>query len=154
MKIKTKLKSEKGFYVGDICYVMPDKDYYGSWNNDFKNFEGVHELRGHTFAVAHTAYGDGFYEDQKGRGYGVDAGNIGILPLELCKDDLTLCLQSGTVVFANEAEFEAEDGYMEVSFSNGEEISIDTRDLDEEEDEDEEGGQVFDEDENSGLHQA
>lgn len=66
MKVEAEVTSEKGFYVGDVCYQMTDKDYYGDWSNDFEDFEGEHELHGHKFAIGGTKYGDGVYEDQNG----------------------------------------------------------------------------------------
>ena len=30
-KITGKIKSEKGFYVGDICYALSDDTYDGVW---------------------------------------------------------------------------------------------------------------------------
>ncbi len=64
---------------------MSDEDYNGEWHKDFKELEGVHELRGHTFALEEVEDGDGVYEDQKGRSYNVDAGTIGVIPIELCE---------------------------------------------------------------------
>ena len=62
--VRAKLTSKIGFYIGDVCYEMTDEDYYADWSNNFEDFEGEHELRGHKFAIGGTAYGDGEYEDQ------------------------------------------------------------------------------------------
>ncbi len=147
--MQTKLKSEQGFYVGDVCYALSDEDYNGNWHNDFKEFEGAHELRGHTFAVVDVKE-DGTYLDQKGRMYEVNGGNIGVVPLELCYPPLADLVNSGAIVFAKEGEFEGGDGRINISFDNGEEVGVITSDI--EESEGEEGEQVFDEEENSGLH--
>ncbi len=149
MEMQTKLKSEQGFYVGDVCYALSDEDYNGEWHNDFKEFEGTHELRGHTFAVVNVKE-DGTYLDQKGRMYEVRGGNIGVVPLELCQPPLADLVNSGSIVFAKEGEFEGGDGRINISFDNGEEVGIITSDI--EEDEDEEGEQVFVEEKNEGLH--
>ncbi len=149
MKINVKLKSKNGFYVGDVCYALSDEDYNGEWHNDFKEFEGVHELRGHIFAVV-AVREDGTYLDQKGRLYEVNGGNIGVVPLELCQPPLVDLVNNGSIIFAKEGEFEGGDGRINISFDNGEEVGIVTSDI--EEDEDEEGEQVFVEEENERFH--
>lgn len=147
--VKGEVTSEKGFYVGDVCYQMTDEDYEADWSNDFNNFEGVHEIHGHTFAIGGTKYGDGEYYDQHGNRYGVDAGDIGILPYELCKDkDIRAIERLGKFIGARHATFTAEDGKIEIEFDNGEYIYIDTDDCVDEEDEeyDEEYDDEYDDD--------
>lgn len=147
--VKGEVTSKKGFYVGDVCYQMTDEDYEADWSNDFNDFEGVHEIHGHTFAIGGTKYGDGEYYDQHGNSYGVDAGNIGILPYELCKDKaISEIDKCGRFIEAKSAEFTAEDGVIEIEFDNGEYISIDTDDCVAEEDEeyDEEYDDEYDDD--------
>ena len=140
MKVEAEEKSEKGFYVGDVCYQMTDKDYYGDWSNDFEDFEGEHELHGHKFAIGGTKYGDGVYEDQNGHRYGVDAGHIGILPYELCESkDVNEIARCGQFIEAKKATFNAEDGVIEIKFDNGEYIYINTGDYEEDEDDEEYG---------------
>ena len=140
MKVEAEVTSEKGFYVGDVCYQMTDKDYYGDWSNDFEDLEGEHELHGHKFAIGGTKYGDGVYEDQNGHRYGVDAGNIGILPYELCESkDVNEIARCGQFIEAKKATFNAEDGVIEIKFDNGEYIYINTGDYEEDEDDEEYG---------------
>lgn len=124
-----KVKSGKGFYVGDICYVLSDEIYHGVWGAAHYE-DGVYEAKGYEFAVAGTAYGDGTYADGQGNVYGVDAGVIGIVPLELIgKLD---GLESGRVFFqSGEADFEEEDGVFYVAMPDGEIVIIDTKDEDE-----------------------
>lgn len=123
-KITGKITSEKGFYIGDLCYALNDKTYDEVWGG--ANYEdGVYEVPGtdRSFAVAGTAYGDGTYEDDYGREYSVDAGNISLVPRELA-DDLT-----GGHYFdvPGTAAFEAERGYFKITLPNGLQIHIDTR---------------------------
>ena len=83
--VNTTLNSKKGFYVGDICYVLDDNVYDDIWGKAGYE-DGVYETpfgQFAKFAVASTAYGDGSYADQFGHEYGVDAGVIGIVPWEL-----------------------------------------------------------------------
>lgn len=79
---KGKIQSKKGFYVGDICYVLDDEVYDGVWGRaGYADGEYTTELG--KFAVASTAYGDGDYFDNYGNNYGVDAGVLGIVPWEI-----------------------------------------------------------------------
>jgi hypothetical protein len=73
------------YYVGDLCYVVPNENWGaycdqsfptdGSYHiGFFENYEGV------GYATFGTMYGDGEYLDQFGRRYGVDSGSIGCIP--------------------------------------------------------------------------
>lgn len=72
------------YYIGDICYVLDDDVYTGVWGKA-KYANGVYEVDGNKFAVHMTAYGDGEYMGSNKISYCVDAGNIGIVPIKLCK---------------------------------------------------------------------
>lgn len=87
--IAATLDSKKGFYIGDICHVLGDDTYYGIWMMKEKFRDGVIEVGDHAFVVASTAYGDGSYYGSDGNEYGVDAGVIGCVPIEvieMCPD--------------------------------------------------------------------
>ena len=79
------IKSDIGFYVGDICYALSDKMYHEVWGDKYHFDDGCFEAMdsGFSFAVGSTANGDGCYVDNEGHEYPVDAGCIGIVPLEL-----------------------------------------------------------------------
>lgn len=62
------------YFIGDICYALPDKIYDEVWGDKYQYENGSYE----GFAVHGTAYGDGTYEGTDGVSYGVDAGVIGI----------------------------------------------------------------------------
>lgn len=73
------------YWVGDLCYVMHDE-----WNECCSLFfkgrtdhgcnQGEFNLAdGRRFVSFNTRYGDGYYKDEQGRGYGVDAGLIGCI---------------------------------------------------------------------------
>ena len=137
-----KVKSEKGFYVGDICYALSEIIYHDVWGG--ANYaDGIYEEpeTGLSFAVARTAYGDGTYYDDGGHSYPVDAGCIGIVPLELCERGT-----GGGQVFdtPGEADFEACEGVFDITLPNRDTIHINT---DDEEDEDEDWCDEEDEDE-------
>lgn len=132
--VRAKLTSKIGFYIGDVCYEMTDEDYYADWSNNFEDFEGEHELRGHKFAIGGTAYGDGEYEDQYGHRYGVDSGTIGILPYELCKDkNISELDRYGRFVRATSATFTAEDGEFDIKLNTQQSYHISTNDYEEDE---------------------
>lgn len=79
--------SKGEYYIGDICYVLSDEVYDNFWGNQ-KHFEDGSFLEPNSqcsFATVSTLYGDGTYKDQYGKTYSVDAGNIGIVPIELCE---------------------------------------------------------------------
>lgn len=74
------------YYIGDPCYIFKD-----SWNrvltstNYFEDTSG--KIDGHNYCAASTAYGDGIYEDNQGRNYGVDSGVIGIISISALEID-------------------------------------------------------------------
>lgn len=156
MRTEAELKSERGFYVGDICYVLDNDAYYGTWGQvpkkadgrydmsaDCKGFrDGKFEHGGYGFAVARTAYGDGLYHDSHSEDeFPVDAGVLGIVPLELLREDADSHL--GVIAHGDTALFYAENGLFDVTVYKGgrllRHLRIDTRSgWDYEEDEDDE----------------
>ena len=72
------------YYIGDICYFLDDTLYDEVWGTKF-GYNGGHYERpdGTGFIVMGTAYGDGSYKGSNGIDYGVDAGVIGVVSLEL-----------------------------------------------------------------------
>ena len=123
--MKEIIKSNKGFYVGDICYVLNEKIYHKVWGGN-GYVDGKHTIpqTNWAFAVAGTKYGDGEYVDNELRFYGVDAGVIGLVPAELIKPDYDL----GGHIFecSGDATFEANNGIFVVSLPNGKVIKINT----------------------------
>ena len=76
------------YYVGDLCYVMDDKEWdeccklFFAGRNDHGINDGEFELPdGRKFASYSTKHGDGCYKDQHGNRYSVDAGLIGCIKL-------------------------------------------------------------------------
>lgn len=80
------MKIPKGeYFLGDPCYCFGKK-----WSDildetDFFNRSKVMETEaGPKILMAfNTAHGDGTYEDQYGNEYSVDAGLIGLVPVEI-----------------------------------------------------------------------
>lgn len=125
--IRATIKSNKGFYIGDICYVLSDDIYDGVWGGIGQYQDGEYATGdGNKFAMASTAYGDGCYADDYGNVYGVDAGVLGLVPLELVAKQNGV--QWGAVFEGKgEATMVAKDGEFEFTLPNGRKIKIDTK---------------------------
>lgn len=125
--ISATIRSDKGFYVGDVCHVLEDTICYGVWGENYNFREGSIQdpETGRVFAVVGTAYGDGSYIGSDGTSFSVDAGVIGLVPLELVgKLD---GLDEGKVVeMPGRAIFWAEDGKVEITFPDSSTLTIDT----------------------------
>lgn len=76
------------YVVGDPCYAVP-RDRWMEWleASDYTVQSREHvlcaDLDGRTCVGVSTAFGDGEYPDNLGHSYGVDAGLIGLVPIEL-----------------------------------------------------------------------
>ena len=125
------VRSSTGFVIGDICYILGDGLYHNFWGDECGYEDGIFQTveGGLRFGVGSTAYGDGLYYDDAGREYPVDAGVIGIVPLELAgKDAFQTCC---TVVYCTgDAHFRHEGGVFDIGLPTGEKIHINTRDED------------------------
>lgn len=128
MKTNGKIESKKGFYVGDICYVLADDVYHGVWGGaGYEDGIYTDTASGMQFAVAGTAYGDGtYFADNLGCAFPVDAGNIGIVPLEIV--DERKSADGFISKCPGVAEFDAENGVFEVTLPDGTYLYIDTAD--------------------------
>lgn len=74
------------YRIGDPCYSVP-QDRWLEWLEAAGNEKGrrclLAEIDGRPVLGIGTQYGDGEYFDQHGRAYGVDAGLIGLVPVDL-----------------------------------------------------------------------
>jgi hypothetical protein len=128
------------YYVGDLCYVLHDEwdeacKLMFAGRDDHNCNQGEFNLSdGRRFAIYSTAYGDGTYEDQNGRSYGVDSGSIGCILLS----DIDVYHPDNFVGDGQTITFDQDfyTGYQDgkIMFHN---VSIDTdpEDIEEEEDE-------------------
>lgn len=139
------IESKTGFYIGDICYVLDDAIYHGVWGSaDYADGEYHVPDTDFGFAVVGTKYGDGCYDGLFGDHYGVDAGVIGIVPLELCEkgDEYYGGIESlGRIIHeVGKYYIETDDsGTITITDTKGEVIEeIETGDMWDYEDEDEE----------------
>lgn len=76
------------YFIGDPCYVFQD----ATWDrlldqslDDMQHGE-IFEFEGRQLWSHGTPHGDGVYDDQNGIEYGVDAGMLGAVPIELIDD--------------------------------------------------------------------
>ena len=93
------MKNEKGVWIGDPCYVVPE-ELWGSFCNAWMAYEKKHEdlprcyiaethdeYSGRGFYSWSTAYGDGCYQlyvnNEPVAKLGVDAGCLAAIPVEL-----------------------------------------------------------------------
>lgn len=74
------------YYVGDLCYVIPGKEWSQFSDYVIANPNDSFEYGGHLVWSGDTKYGDGLYHDQDGYAYGVDAGIIGVCPIALADE--------------------------------------------------------------------
>jgi hypothetical protein len=116
------------YWVGDPCYAVADERWM-EWLEaaDYMSEPQIllAELDGKPVIGISTAYGDGEYLDEQGRSYPVDAGLIGLTPVELVTGEPS---EMHKVTFANDITCSYDDGTINLG-----NISIDT-DPDETED--------------------
>jgi hypothetical protein len=118
------------YYIGDLCYVLSDEIYDKVFGGE--GYEpGLYTQKGtnNFFLVDGTAYGDGMYFSSDQREFGVDAGIIGITPVNcMAKND-----GGGQIyTFKDPVECRFKNGLF--SFTSGSKrITIDTRGGDDEE---------------------
>jgi hypothetical protein len=80
------------YWVGDPCYAVPN-DRWMEWLNaaDFLRQPTprylLAELDGYPVLGIGTAYGDGCYPGSDGSAYPVDAGLLGVVPVEVADSD-------------------------------------------------------------------
>lgn len=81
---------EGAYYVGDPCYGASD-GRWDAWLKDSDYFRRPLARDLGAWAVAFgTAYGDGTYTDNEGREYGVDAGLLGVIPVNFAGGSTSL----------------------------------------------------------------
>lgn len=129
------IKTDKGFFVGDPCYVFEDM-----WSNIVSQYFEEDEKNGydksHTITVngghigmVSTMYGDGGYLGTDGGDYSVDSGTLGIVPIEVAELDVNENSYLGRVIeYKGEARVLYEEGLVTIEFkdNNLEDIDIQT----------------------------
>lgn len=135
------------YYIGDPCYAFQGENWDKILNEtDFFETGKVHN----GIWAGSTAYGDGAYTDQLGNEYPVDAGLIGIIPIESCdfgdiRWENNQWVDGRGITFSNGEKFEFKPGNVVtfehdflVSYDEGQfqfgHINIDTIGNDEEKD--------------------
>lgn len=133
------------YYVGDLCYVVPDADW-----SDFcdRMFPGEHAMGGVkempdgiNYADFCTKYGDGVYGDGFLGEYYVDSGSIGCIPVCALPADLDIdeAKRLGDIVdFPTAFEVGYDDETGTISFGDVRIVTGDVYDEDDEEEYDDE----------------
>lgn len=101
------IKSSKDFYIGDITNVLDPFELCMVLGNEHGCPTGIVRMSaGHQIGVAYTGLETGVFVDNKGNRYCVDSGMLGIVPLELVKDerpDIGLIVpEAGVVWFSHD----------------------------------------------------
>jgi hypothetical protein len=119
------------YVLGDPCYAVPDDDWMPLLEscNYFNNPIGsVKDGMQKFFVLAFgTKWGDGCYAGSDGKEYPVDAGLLGLVPVELVKD---LSEHIGNIVRFDKDTLCVDDGSGKLKFGH---IIIDTDPAEEEE---------------------
>lgn len=133
------IKTDKGFFIGDPCYLF-DESWSGIvdelWDGDVQgstvNLNNVNN-KDFKLGMASTSYGDGSYSDEQGNEYSVDAGLIGITPLEVVEKDEDDYKHLGLIIhMQGESTLESADGVITITFKDDkhETIIINTKEDD------------------------
>lgn len=121
------------YYIGDLCYVC-HPEWKELCNLMFPTptdmQEGELTVQGKRLFLASTAYGDGYYNSNTGKFFGVDSGSLGIIAVKDIDPSELKHLTDGHVFnFDRDFTVTAEGGVFD--FGN---IHIDTAGSEEEED--------------------
>ena len=104
------------YFLGDPCYAVPSKkwsDLLGSCNF-FANPVGT--IDGFQVLAFGTQWGDGTYSDGQGGSYPVDAGLIGLTPINLAStrpDYWALSNMGRIVTFTDATQCRSENGKLQ-----------------------------------------
>jgi len=89
------------YVLGDRCYVFPDHDKWMQLLESCNYFQDnpIGKLDGHCVLGFGTRWGDGLYSDHDGFDYPVDAGLIGLVPVELAQIDTNRPFETKIIEF-------------------------------------------------------
>jgi len=88
---KSELLTEGGFWVGDPCYILPDRDWpvFCEESFDYEENVALYDYDGENFIAWDTKNGDGDYslkvDNSTVKRLSVDAGMISVIPMSLVK---------------------------------------------------------------------
>lgn len=112
------------YYVGDPCYAFEAHEDWMNWLEAAKYEEDglrflVADVRGKKVVGVKTFEGDGCFRGNDGHEYGVDAGLLGAVPVEVATDNALYAMQK--VVFPEDFIVGYHDGVISIG-----RITIDT----------------------------
>ncbi len=119
------------YFIGDPFYALSDKYYTGIWGNEYGYESCKFNINGFDVIIHSTHYGDGEYKDTRDRIYIIKSGAIGLIPIELLKENVDPKPHYGhTFEFTEDINFIYDAGLVYIKSGN-KYISIDTRNMDE-----------------------
>ena len=116
------------YYVGDPCYAVPGDRWMewleaGNYDSSASRWVIFAELDGYPVLGCATAHGDGMYDGDDGKRYLVDAGLIGLVPVEVAlPGDTPEGMGMVRVRFKSDFTFENDEGVIRLGH-----ITIDTK---------------------------
>ena len=124
------------YFIGDPCYVFDKKWSGGAVDRGICDVildGGEQVFEGREFYAHFTAYGDGVYPGSNGFAYGVDAGLLGAIPVELIEEQPGP--EDGTIIDAPKGlDCDEVNGVFTFHAWGGERITINTSGESDEED--------------------
>jgi hypothetical protein len=123
LKWEKRMNFKKGiYYIGDPIYLFSE-----NWDEVLEETNSFNEkLNGYTVAGGETSFGNGQYEDNFGRKYGVNSGILAILPSDVVDIKKIYSIEKSKIMhlveFEEDFNVEIDDGI----FIFGE-VQIDTK---------------------------
>ncbi len=116
------------YYLGDPCYCFNDHTLWHSLLHSNDYFRDCSKpFKGYNIFGFSTAYGDGTYRGSNGFSYSVDAGLIGLVPLEAAQASFQPDLQTiitfkePTMIYSSGTVLVFGDVTIDTGFADGEE---------------------------------
>jgi len=125
------------YFLGDPSLVLPSKIYIGIWGNIYDYTNGKYNIWDKDYCVHNTHYGDGTYKDTLNRKYYVESGLLGLVPIELI-EDINLCKNIGYIYEFKKPVYFLYDAGIFIVRSNKKFIKIDTQNVEEYDESDDE----------------
>lgn len=120
------------YYIGDLCYALPDELYDGVFGQVGGYSSGLYKKDNDFFIMGGTAYGDGSYTGSDNKEFLVDAGIIGMAPISIC-DTTKPSISGGNIyTFEGPVKFRITDlGVFDIFVNGYRRLTIDTAGCDE-----------------------
>lgn len=125
------------YFLGDPSLVLPEKIYIGIFGNIYNYSNGKYNILGKEICLHTTHYGDGKFIDTRNRIYNIESGLIGLIPLELI-ENINLCKNNGHIFKFSKKVYFVYDAGLFIIKSDKKYIKINTQNIEEYNESDEE----------------